>query len=144
MIDSLEMRTARSQIDRYEQELDAVLREHFALQDCCKCDEFLELSAELITRLFRVEETFIAADAEGVQEWTAETDSILKSAFTALAALGEKLKVWMNRVEAAGYVLENRARFCASFEEISNWFARAESYEQSQSVSRERFAKEPW
>lgn len=142
--ESLELQIASSQVQHFEDEVDPVVQQHQAAEDCSNCERFLELGINASKWLARAEEAFTVAEAEGLIERTASLDNAIKVLYQRWLDTGERAERWIARVQLNDYSIDNLQDFRVSAARVRDWLERRAWYEESQAAAAQRFAEEPW
>lgn len=145
MLDNLELRIARSKIERFQHEANAsVVSESTAALDCMACEEFLSNGIAALEWLERSEQCFHEADSEGIFEVTTQLSEAIETLYSAWLIPCPRAEQWIVRCRANGYEITNLDQFRDCKSRVQDWLDRNVLYKKSKEAREERFAEEAW
>jgi hypothetical protein len=100
---------------------DRVIDEHYAVEDCYKCDEYLEDGIKAFKFVNYGEMVLREAAYRGLRPWTIEVDNTLKALFAFWAKTADEAELWIARIQKNGYELEHLAEFRKCREAVDEW-----------------------
>jgi hypothetical protein len=139
---SLELQLAQAQLQHFEEQLDPILRDHREAEDCRVCEQFLQHGIDAYKWLSRAEEAFLAAETEGVLEFTPELQQAIEALYHRWLAPCAAAEKWIARVEKSGYTVDNLAEFRNCCELVRDWIERNEHYKFGHAAAIEGFEQE--
>jgi hypothetical protein len=141
--ESLEFKLATNRLQHLENEMeDHVMAAHYEANACHKCEQFMHFCILAYEALSSSERTWLAADQEGVQEYTDKQYNSLKEAYERLFVLAEILKREAERFSETGYDVERLNQFRTCHDEVSDWLERNKWQDDARALLDERFAQE--
>ena len=149
MFECLELKIAKSKIDRYEQEAEgSIIHESRQAVDCLDCEEFLDKGIAALGWLQRSEEVLLEASAECVFENHPQVETAIELAIETLYAAWlrpcEKAEAWIASCQGNGYSMRNVEVFRDCCDRVSAWLEQNLFYKESKVSREERFAEENW
>lgn len=134
MHDCLELQIARNQMDRFEHEIDPIMREVYEAEDCRRCEDFLQKGINVYTWISRADQVIAFADAEGIIDYTPELMDLVKELHVRWLGPCKRANAWVERVEKKGYMVDNLAKYLECCEAVQDWLERNEWTELSKAA----------